>query len=69
MLIKEIKKKLLKWFDFYGQDIVWTDDIEACVTKQDCYDILQRHKRFLDDQNNDATSHLNNFKKELGLGC
>lgn len=64
MDIKEIRKRIKKWRDFYGQDIVDTTNI---TTKDKAREVLEEHRRFLEDQNTDALEHLNNFERELGL--
>ena len=61
LTIKQIRKKLLQWEDFYGQDLVNTDNIKKCKTKNDCLVILQSHRRFQEDQNIDAGSDLDSF--------
>lgn len=67
MRVSEIKKKITKWRDFYGQDILPIEAIGKCKTKDDCRAILESHRRFLEDQATNASSHLDAFKKELGL--
>ncbi len=65
--INQIKKKLLQWEDFYGQDLLNIDDIKKCKTKSDCLIILQLHRRFQEDQSIEAGTHLDSFITELGL--
>jgi len=67
MTIKQIKEKLIHWTDFYGQDLLNTDDIEKCKTKKDCYTILSSHRKFLELQSIDARTHLESFMEEIGL--
>lgn len=67
MKIKEIKSKLLKWQDFYGQDIVDTRSIEKAKTKEDLRQVLESHKFWLENQNIDALQDLANFIDALGL--
>ncbi|MFA5153170.1 MAG: hypothetical protein WC554_11465 [Clostridia bacterium] len=50
MKIKDIKKEMLNWSDFYGQEIVATDMILKAKTKSDLKDVLLGHISFLEDQ-------------------
>jgi hypothetical protein len=65
MDVSEMVKRIEKFEDFYGQDIVIPEPLK---TEEDCRNILQRHHRFLEDQNVDARNHLESFINELGLG-
>ena len=67
MTLKEIKKELLEWTDFYGQDIVDKEAIKKCKTKNDCYEILRSHRFYQQNQNIDAGTDLDQFVKKLGL--
>lgn len=67
MTIQEIKKMLLDWNDFYGQDIVDTGAIDDAKTKKDLRNVLEDHKFSLENQNIDALQDLDNFIDELGL--
>lgn len=67
MTIEQIKYRMLNWKYFYGGDIPATDDIRKAKTKKELRDILVKHSRLMEDMLCDATGHLDNFKKELGL--
>lgn len=67
MTIKQIKEKILNWTDFYGGDIIDREEVKTAKTKKELTDSLHHHKRFLENQNIDAISHLEEFEKELGL--
>jgi len=67
MTINQIKKEMLEWTDFYGQDITSKDMIENAKTKNELSEVLDAHSRFLEDQAIDAQSHLNNFRKKIGV--
>ena len=67
MKIIEIKKELLNWEDFYGQDIADTDAIERAKTKQELQKVLQRHRDWLENQNIDALQNLDSFMEDLDL--
>ena len=67
MDIKRIKKEMLNWHDFYGGDISDVEAIKKAKTKQELNSIIERHRDFLEDMLSDANSHLDNFKRELGM--
>lgn len=67
MDIRTIKNKMLKWRDWYGQDIVQENEIKKAKTKKGLYLILKTHYRFLEDQNIEALRDVDNFIKKLGL--
>ena len=67
MNIKDIKREMLSWSDYYGGDIMQHDQISKCKTKKELTEIMNGHIRFLEMQNIDALAHAENFKKELGL--
>jgi len=67
MFIKIKKKRMLKFTDFYGGDLISLENIEKSKTNRDLKECLNRHYRFLEDQNIDALTHLDRFIKELDL--
>ncbi len=67
--IKKLRNKMLKWKDFYGQDIVETDKIKSAKTIKGLNKILNNHISFIEMQNLDAMSHAESFRKELGLSA
>ena len=67
MGIKTIKNYLLTWTDFYGGDIPDKDSIKNAKTESDLADILDKHKRLMEDALADAKQHLDLFKRDLGL--
>ena len=56
--IKELKKEMLEWRDFYEQDIVQTDKIKNATTIKELHDIMQEHRDFLELQATDAQTAL-----------
>ena len=58
---------MLKYRDFYGGDISDTKAIENAKTVKELGKILDQHGRFLEDMLCDAQSHLDNFKRKVGL--
>ena len=67
MNIEEIKKKLLSWRDFYGQDITDIDLIKAITTKADVRKVLEKHRVFLEYQATDASTDIDNTERKLGI--
>jgi len=67
MDIKDIKKSMLAWHDFYGGDMLWEDEIKQARTKKELGNILERHRMHMEDMLSDAKSHLDMFQKSLGL--
>lgn len=67
MTIKKKKEKMLKFGDYYGGDLLSLDIIEKAKTNEDLRNCLHRHTKYLEDQNIDALTHLDCFKRELGL--
>ena len=61
------KNRIFEWTDFYGGDIISADAVRNAKTKKDLADALEEHRSFMEAQLSDANSHLDNFKKELGL--
>lgn len=67
MKIKDIKKRMLNYRDFYGQDLVQKDLIKKAKTKKELAKVLVYHRRFLADQANDAGCEIDGFIKDVGL--
>ena len=64
MRTREILRRIRNWRDFYGCDI---PDASAAKTKEQANDLLEKHRRLMELTLNDAHSHLDDFKRELGL--
>lgn len=67
MTIAQIKSEMINYRDFYGCDIPDTDKIAQAKTKRELKEILWEHEQEMEDRLNDAKSHLEKFKKKLGL--
>ena len=67
MKIKAIKEEMLWFTDFYGRDISDRQSIMDAKSKKELADIIERHRSFMEDMLSDANSHLDSFKKSLGL--
>jgi len=64
MRTREIVRRIKKWHDFYGGDILDTTGIK---TKEQARERLEDHRRLMEETLSDAMSHLDEFEKELGL--
>lgn len=67
MNLKQIKKEVLEYRDFYGGDIPQIDLIKDAKTKEEIKNILHQYSNHLEDQLRDALSHLDQLKRKLGL--
>jgi hypothetical protein len=68
MTIREAKKELLKWKDFYGQDIADTESIKKAKSFKELKNIINNHIRWLELQHNDAMTHASDFLKLICCG-
>lgn len=62
-----IKAKMKKFKDFFGGDLLDIELIDSCETKQELADLIDRHSQHIEMMCNDAQSHLDRFKKNIGL--
>ena len=67
MLIEEIRRRILKWEDFYGGDILDSEAVEKAKTKKELSQILDRHEDFMYSMYLDACSTITDFKRELNI--
>jgi len=67
MEIKEIKKEMLAYTDFYGFDMMYEDEIKKAKTKKDLNGIINQYSVHIEMMESDAQSHLENLKRRLGL--
>jgi hypothetical protein len=67
MKLEKIKKIMIKWRDFYGQDICAVDEIVNATSKEELLRIINKHIEFIQDQNIDAISHAEEFRRSLKL--
>lgn len=65
--IAQIKKEMIDHVDFFGRDIINSDEIEGAKTKKQLRDILDRHSQHMEMMAVDAQSHHDRFVKKLGL--
>lgn len=67
MTIKEIKKELQAYQDFYGGDLLEVSDMELATSKEQLAKIIDRHESHMEDMLSDAKSHLNSLRERTGL--
>ncbi len=67
MTIDKIKIAMLNHRDFFGGDIMYTDEIKKAKTKKDLSKIMDNYGVHLETMAIDAQRHHDNFKKKLGL--
>lgn len=67
MEISAIKKKMLKWRDFYGADIFEADRIKKAKTKKELDAVLISYSRHMEARESDARSHFEQFRGTLGF--
>lgn len=67
MTLKEAKKELLKYKDFYGGDLVEIDEIGKAESMEELEEIVNRHIRFLEDQLSDAINDIEQLKQKISL--
>lgn len=68
MNINTIKNEMIKFRDFYGGDLLYVDEVKNANTKEELEKIIELHRDHMESMLCDANSHLNNFKRKLGLG-
>ena len=67
MNIREIKKRMIAYTDFHGQDIPDTEAIKKAKNKQELKNVLDDYRRLLENQHIDSLTYHDKFIKELGL--
>lgn len=67
MTIAQIKKAMDSYVDFYGGDLLDRSEIKSAKSKKELESIIEKHRSHMEMQLNDAHSHLDNFKRKIGL--
>jgi len=67
MVIKKIKEKMSVWNDFYGGDLPDYERIINAKNKYELERIIEEHRSFMESMLSDAMSHIDDFKRNLGL--
>ena len=68
MKLGAIKKRMKKYRDFHGNDLIGVDDIDSAKNINELVDILENHRAYLEQQLTDASTDLDKFKKDIGVG-
>lgn len=67
MEIQDIKNEMKAFKDFYGGDLLDISQVDETKSKSGLSDIIDSHACFLESQLTDALSHLDRFKRKIGL--
>lgn len=67
MKIDDIKKEMLNFKDFYGQDLLDIDQIQIAENEEELKRIIEDHRSHMEAMLSDAHSHLDHFKRKIGL--
>lgn len=62
-----MKKEMLEYRDFYGCDLIAGDEIPIAKSKADLEEIIEKHRRYLENMLSDAHQDLDELKKRVGL--
>ena len=65
--LKEVKKMLKAYTDFYGSELISRYEIDDAKNVLDLEEIIERHRDFIIDQSTDACAEIDRFKKSLGV--
>ncbi len=67
MNLRDTKKEMQAFKDFFGGDLIGFDQIEAAKSKKELRKILDEHYVHLEMQLSDAQKNLDHFIDKLGL--
>ena len=67
MEIEEQKKAMIAFRDFHGGDLLDIAEVEQATSKEELAEIIDKHYSFLENVHTDALSHLEKFRKKIGL--
>lgn len=67
MDIEKIKKEMIAYRDFYGGDLLQVDEVKNAKSEKELERIIERHRSHMESMLSDACSHLDSFKKKIGL--
>ena len=65
--LNEVKDKMRRFTDLYGNSLYNYEDIDDCKNILDCESIIERHRTHLESMLLDATAKIDKFKKENGI--
>ncbi len=58
---------MIAYKDYYGFDLLNISEVKNAKSKAQLADIIESHRRHIENMLCDAHSHLNSLKKETGL--
>jgi uncharacterized protein with von Willebrand factor type A (vWA) domain len=67
MTIPKIKEELKNFTDLYGNKLLDYHEINSCKTLFDIENIIEKHREHVHECIKDVDSHLDNFKRKLGI--
>lgn len=67
MTLAEIKKEMIAYRDFWGGDLLDSEQIKKAKNKEELKDIIHSHEAHMESQLADALSNINHFAKKIGL--
>lgn len=65
MKLDEIKYQMIRFRDFYGQDLLGFDSVLKAKSKKELKKILDEHYVFLENQAIDARNSFDNWRKKV----
>lgn len=67
MTLQKIKDQMKKYRDFYGGDLISLEKIDDAKGKKELAAIIEEHRTHMEMMLCDAHSHIDRFKKKVGL--
>lgn len=67
MNIKDIKKEMKDYIDFFGGSLISYERIDYCKTKKELSELIDEHNNHMEGMLTDAQSSLSRFKQKLTL--
>lgn len=67
MTFKKVKTEMKKYKDFYGGDLLSASEIDKAKTRKELNAIIEEHRSFMECMLSDAMSHLDEFKRRIGI--
>jgi len=67
MTIQQIKTEMKQYRDFYGGELLDSEQIDKATSKEELEKIVEDHRNHMEDMLSDAMSHLDRFKRKIGI--
>lgn len=68
-ILSSIKSEMKTYRDLYGGDLLDSSEIDSANTKEELERIIENHRNHMESMLGDANSHLDRFKKRIGLSA